>query len=213
MSTPSTPRPRRALTQWVGFPVLVLLVYFVAGSILLPLIDGVAHIVAVAVLVAIGLYLLVWLWRWGSGPKAARTSLTSLADVTLHRLGRTADTAGEVTVLTSRTPVPESRFFRSPLTTVRAWRGDFPDAILVPGITSGASRALRVGVQMEGGGKLYLVGFIAPEQDRELLATLEPLAARGEYVSVPAQILQSTIGTGLTIDLDLAVIPAAPNTP
>ncbi|MCS4275033.1 hypothetical protein M2390_000191 [Mycetocola sp. BIGb0189] len=208
MTTPTTPRPRRALTQWVGYPVLVLLVYFVAGSVLLPLVDGVAHIVAVAVLVAIGLYLLVWLWRWGSGPKAARKPLTSLRDVTLRALGRDADTVGDVTVLASRTPVPESRFFRSPLTTVQAWRGDFPAAILVPGITSGVSRNLRVGVQMEGGGKVYLVGFIAPEQDRELLERLEPLAARGEYVSVPAQILKSTLGHNLTIDLDLSVIPA-----
>lgn len=195
--TTPTRRHRRELHRWDGFPFLVLLAYMVVVTVVVEAIPEDIRPIGMGIFVLGGITILVWLWRWTARPGAAPRPLTTpegaefidTEDIPVHR----------------RTAVDESYLYRGSIAAARAWVGDDTRAILVPGVTRGLRRELRVAVQIEGNGRLYTVGYLARDIDGDWQDVL-PEAPR--FIRVPAHIHLTTRGT-LAVDVDLSGVPDA----
>ncbi len=174
-------RKKLPLWRWDPFLLAVVLVASLIGGLFERLAPPVVSVVALSILLTIG-------------SVAAVLLVLPLFVRSLRRDGEGTLTLGPAITLTpvetdDVLPVVDGNRHQGSIEAAVA-HGTSPfTAVLVPRSTAWLGRDYRVAVDLVVGQRVYRAGYLPREIDQRVDAALAPLAESGQYVTVPASIL------------------------
>ncbi|BDZ66032.1 hypothetical protein [Agromyces mangrovi Wang et al. 2018] len=193
---------RKPLGQWEPLPYLVVLALAVAISLARPEVAPFAFWPLLVAVTAAAAWLVATLVRdsrstrnpdrWGD--------LRTLDGI------RVIDAPGLPRAVSGVVPVLDAQRHQSTIDLARIHGGSEQRAVLVPRASRWMSWRYRVGVQLVGGTRPHLAGFLPEVADERWREVLDRLRGHGAYVRVPATIVGAE--RPFRVELDLSGLEA-----
>ncbi|WP_353809482.1 hypothetical protein [Agromyces sp. SYSU T00194] len=193
---------RKPFLEWEPLPYLVVLALAVAISLVRPADAPFAFWPLLIAVVLAAAWLVATLVRDGRSTRNPDRwgDLRTLDGI------RVIDAPGQPRAVSGVVPVRDAERHQSSIDLARIHGGNEQHAVLVPRASRWMARRYRIGVQLVGGTRPHLAGFLHEAADERWRAVLDGLRAHDAYVRVPATIVGQE--RPFRVELDLSGLEA-----